>query len=79
MSLLSPTRRRRRIAATVLLSLALSVGLGAPATAAPNYDFTRPELESMLQDLIAWLPGAWDSYPQIHFERRVRTPAMRTE
>lgn len=75
MSPLSPTRRRRHIAATALLSFALSVGLGAPATAAPNYDFTRPELESMLQDLIAWLPGAWDSYPQIHFERRVRTPA----
>ena len=58
----------------LLLSLCIGGG-GAPALAGPNYDFTRPELESILQDLVSWLPGAWDSYPQIHLERRVRTPA----
>lgn|GEM_PF-667836 len=45
------------------------------AAAAPAYEFTRPELESIMDDLIAWLPGAWDNYPQVHFERRVYTPA----
>jgi hypothetical protein len=24
--------------------------------------------------LIAWLPGAWDSYPQVHYQRRYVTP-----
>lgn len=46
-----------------------------PAAAGPQYDFARVELEAIVQDLVAWLPGAWDSYPQIHFERRVRMPA----
>jgi len=27
-----------------------------------------------MADLIAWLPGAWDSYPQVHYERRYVTP-----
>jgi hypothetical protein len=65
---------RSRIAAAALGAL-LSAGTSLPASAGPNYDFTRVELEAVVQDLIAWLPGAWDSYPQIHFERRVRTPA----
>jgi hypothetical protein len=27
-----------------------------------------------MADLIAWLPGAWDSYPQVHYQRRYVTP-----
>lgn len=51
------------------------VGTMPVAHSAPAYDLSRQELEAVLADLIAWLPGGWDSYPQIHFERRYRTPA----
>jgi hypothetical protein len=61
--------------ASAALATLVCLGAGLPTRAGPNYDFTRVELEAIVQDLIAWLPGAWDSYPQIHFERRVRTPA----
>ncbi len=44
------------------------------AWAGPQYQPTRHELESVMADLIAWLPGAWDSYPQVHYERRYVTP-----
>lgn len=65
---------RLRLGAGVVAAV---LGLTAmqAANAGPRYDFTQPELEAIVQDLIAWLPGAWDSYPQIHMERRVRTPA----
>lgn len=42
--------------------------------AAPNYDLTRMELEAVMEDLIAWLPGEWNSSPQIEYERTVRVP-----
>ncbi len=44
------------------------------AWAGPQYQPTRHELESVMADLIAWLPGAWDSYPQVHYQRRYVTP-----
>jgi hypothetical protein len=44
------------------------------AWAGPQYQPTRQELESVMADLIAWLPGAWDSYPQVHYQRRYVTP-----
>lgn len=59
---------------TLLVSVGLCVTAPA-ALAGPAYEFTRAELESIRDDLIAWLPGAWDSYPQVHFQRRVHTPA----
>lgn len=63
------------LGAVAILAALLGAAASRPADAAPRYDFTRPELEAIVQDLIAWLPGAWDSYPQLHYERRVRTPA----
>jgi hypothetical protein len=50
-------------------------GLSKAAQALPSYDPSRPELESVLEDLVAWWPGEWSSYPQIHLERTVRMPA----
>ncbi len=47
----------------------------APVLAAPNYDFDRPQLESVLHDLRAWLPGEWSSFPQVWYDRNVTTPA----
>ncbi len=44
------------------------------ATAAPSYLLTRMELESVMQDLKAWLPGEWNSFPQIELERTVKMP-----
>lgn len=44
------------------------------AWAGPQHQPTRHELESVMADLIAWLPGAWDSYPQVHYQRRYVTP-----
>ncbi|MFZ9708765.1 MAG: hypothetical protein ACO3CV_03890 [Steroidobacteraceae bacterium] len=55
--------------------LVLSAGVRAADSPGPRYDFSRQELEAILDDLIAWLPGSWDSYPQVHFQRRVRAPA----
>jgi hypothetical protein len=65
--------RSRALLATAAAWLGMTVA--APADAAPGYEFTKPELEAIMQDLIAWLPGAWDSYPQIHYQRRVGAPA----
>lgn len=56
-----------------LLALAAAI-VPARVAAGPAYDLSKPELEAVLADLIAWLPGGWDSYPQIHYERRYRVP-----
>ncbi|MCS6947605.1 MAG: hypothetical protein NZM12_08320, partial [Steroidobacteraceae bacterium] len=45
------------------------------AQAGPLYDQGQLELESVLRDLQAWLPGEWNSFPQIEYERTVRMPA----
>lgn len=58
----------------VMLALGWGIGSASAVDAGPRYDPSRQELEAVLADLIAWLPGAWDSYPQVHFERRVRAP-----
>jgi hypothetical protein len=44
------------------------------ATAGPVVFHDRKELESVMEDLIAWLPGTWDSFPQIYHERTVTMP-----
>ena len=46
------------------------------AIAAPNYEPTRAELEQVLEDLTRWLPGSWDSFPQVYYERTVQAPKM---
>ena len=58
-----------------VLCAALLAVVTVRASAGPVHDPSRQELESILADLIAWLPGGWDSYPQVHFERRYRMPA----
>lgn len=50
------------------------LGSAGPAAAAPGYAQTRAELEQVLNDLIAWLPGTWDSFPQVYAERHGATP-----
>jgi hypothetical protein len=46
----------------------------APAVAGPNYEPTRAELEQVREDLARWLPGSWDSFPQVYYERTVQAP-----
>ncbi|MEZ5500109.1 MAG: hypothetical protein R3E77_11870 [Steroidobacteraceae bacterium] len=58
----------------VAIALATQLLVGA-ALAGPGYDFDRHELESILADLKAWLPGQWSSAPQVWYERNVRMPA----
>lgn len=48
-------------------------------TAAPGYDQGRAELEWVMERLIKWLPGVWDSFPQVWFERNVRIPSNEEE
>lgn len=67
--------QRLRASITLLLASITLPMSTMIAWAGPAYEFTRPELESIRDDLIAWLPGSWDSYPQLHFQRRVMTPA----
>lgn len=59
---------------TMALVLVLAALNGDSVQAGPKYDPTRQELESVLADLEAWLPGDWDSFPQIHLERTLRVP-----
>lgn len=67
---------RLRLPVPVALLAALSLTLTMPSFAAgPAYDFDRRELESILDDLIAWLPGEWSSEPQLNYEHTVRMPA----
>jgi hypothetical protein len=57
--------------------IAMALGLSwttLPAAAGPGYEQDRKQLESVMADLIAWFPGVWDSYPQIHYERTVVMP-----
>ncbi len=63
------TLRRRLLAVAASL-----LPWGTTANAGPAYDFDRRELESILADLVAWLPGEWSSAPQLHYERTVRVP-----
>lgn len=70
-------KRVRKQGLALLAGVTFSTGMmsAPPAEAGPNYDLSRQELEAVLDDLLAWLPGAWDNYPQVHFERRMRAPA----
>jgi hypothetical protein len=43
--------------------------MSAAPAAAPGYHHTWAELEQAMADLIAWLPGTWDSFPQVYAER----------
>lgn len=52
----------------------LVISASTMASAAPGYHATRAELEQVLADMIAWLPGSWDSFPQIYMERNGAAP-----
>jgi len=58
-----------------IVPTALLLLLGSTGHAGPRYDFDRPQLDSVLSDLRAWLPGEWNSYPQVWYDRHVRMPA----
>lgn len=60
------------------MTLALAV-LAAPVAAGPGYDQGRHELEWVMDRLIEWLPGQWNSYPQVWFERNVRPATSERE
>ena len=64
----------RRAAAAVALVWGLSLTSDV-ANAAPGYDQGRHELEWVMARLVEWLPGSWDSYPQVWYERHVRPPS----
>ena len=61
------------------LTLAVILALCAPALAAPGYDQGRSDLEWVMEYLATHLPGVWDSYPQVWFERNVRMPSQEGE
>jgi hypothetical protein len=61
------------VLSTALLAT-LALVATSSASAAPAYDPSRQELEAVLEDLKAWLPGGWDSYPQVYLERTLRAP-----
>lgn len=56
------------------MSLGIALVCAAGAHAAPAVKHDRRELEMVMADLIAWLPGAWDSFPQVYYERTVSMP-----
>ncbi|MBM3513774.1 MAG: hypothetical protein FJX59_08665 [Alphaproteobacteria bacterium] len=58
-----------------IISLLVLALFATPVAAAPGYFASRAELEQVLADIIAWLPGSWDSYPQIHMEHHDAMPA----
>ena len=62
------TTLRASLLATLLCTAAVSVH-GAPA-----YDFDEAQLEAVLADLVAWLPGEWSSFPQVWYDRHVTMP-----
>ena len=53
----------------------LTLGLTVSGVAAPGYDQGRQELEWVMQRLIQWFPGSWNSFPQVWYERNVRAPS----
>ena len=59
----------------VLIASVASAESDVTIATGPAYDFDRRELESILEDLVAWLPGEWSSEPQLNYERNVRMPA----
>lgn len=62
-------------AVAALIASVASAESGVGVATGPAYDFDRRELESMLEDLVSWLPGEWSSEAQLHYERTVRMPA----
>jgi len=67
--------RRIRAIRWTAMWLALVGCATSSAQGYPMFDLSRPEVEAVLEDLVAWWPGEWSSYPQVQFERSVRMPA----
>ncbi len=67
------------LAASVAVTLAWLPARAAqpgPNESGPNYEPTRAELEQVLEDLTRWLPGSWDSFPQVYYQRTVQAPKL---
>ncbi|MEQ8509860.1 MAG: hypothetical protein RIF37_01395 [Rhodospirillaceae bacterium] len=56
------------VAALIFLSSGIKVH------AAPGYDQSRQDLEWVMEYLIRYFPGVWDSAPQVWFEENVQMP-----
>lgn len=69
--------KRKLLALGAVLS-AMIFG-SAQSHAAPGYDQGRHDLEWVMEYLIKWFPGVWDSGPQIWFENNVRMPSNEEE
>jgi hypothetical protein len=65
----------RKTIVGIVTALGLMFGLAVNGLTAPGYDQGRQELEWVMERLTEWLPGAWDSYPQVWYERNVRKPS----
>ncbi len=58
----------------ILVAVACLVCNLGSAHAGPGYEQSRAELEEVMTDLIAWIPGSWDSFPLIYYENTVAVP-----
>lgn len=58
-----------------ILISSLAYLLPSGANAAPGYDQDRNELQWVMERLKEWLPGTWDSFPQVWYEEHVRAPS----
>ena len=61
-------------AATALAAAGAARAASPPVPTGPAWNPDTRELEAVLEDLVAWLPGEWSSEPQLHYERTVRVP-----
>lgn len=66
---------RRNVRSCLTIGLSAFLMMTANALAAPGYDQDRNELAWVMERLKEWLPGTWDSYPQVWYEKNVRAPS----
>ncbi len=64
-------RKFRRIAWFAIATWLFAV----PSAAAPSYELDELQLRAVLNDLKSWLPGEWNSYPQVWYDENVTMPA----
>ncbi|MEQ9444262.1 MAG: hypothetical protein RJS98_01745 [Rhodospirillaceae bacterium] len=66
---------KTRATAAISAFIGVVYVLTTSASAAPGYDQDRNELEWVIEQLKEWLPGTWDSYPQVWYEKNIRAPS----
>ena len=57
-----------------LAGCALVLTLSSASMAGPQYDQSPEDLKWVMERLKAWLPGEFNSFPQIYYERTTRMP-----